>query len=71
LLLLNDFVGKIAPTIPDVMTDIPTLYDYNVNGTKITEFGGLNSSEVEAEYQRLTTELSILYERLAKCRRRY
>jgi len=65
LLLLNDFVDKIAPTIPDVMTDVPTLYDYNVNGTKITEFDGLNSSEVEAEYQRLTAELEILYERLA------
>jgi len=65
IIVLTLFVDTIVPTIPDVMTDIPTLYDYNVNGTKITEFDGLNSSEVEAEYQRLTAELEILYERLA------
>jgi len=66
LLVLHGFVAEIAPTIPDVMTDIPTLYDYNVNGTKITEFDGLNSSEVEAEYQRLTAELEELLEDLAR-----
>jgi len=59
LLVLHGFVAEIAPTIPDVMTDIPTLYDY-VNGTKVTEFYGLNSSEVEAEYQRLNAELEEL-----------
>ncbi len=59
LLLLNDFVDKIAPTIPDVMTDVPTLYYYDVNGTKIIDFGDIRS-EVEVELQLLYDELEAL-----------
>ena len=65
IIVLNLFVDEIVTTIPDVMTDIPTLYDYNVNGTKITEFDGLNNSEVEAEFKRLTAELDRLQKLLA------
>ncbi len=56
LLLLHGFVAEISPTIPDVMTDIPTLYDY-VNGTKITDPDEFIRSEAEAELQRLYAEL--------------
>ena len=60
LLVMHGFVAEIAPTIPNVMTDVPTLYDYDEFGEKITEFGGLNDSEMEAEYQRITTDLEVL-----------
>ena len=67
LLLLSGFVSEITPTIPDVMTEIPTLYDYDENGLKITEFDGLTASEVEAEIQRLTIELEELEIVLEAC----
>jgi len=62
LLVLHGFVAEIAPTIPDVMTDVPTLYDYDEFGEKITEFGGLTDAEVEAEIQRITADLEKQYE---------
>ncbi len=58
LLLLSEFVSEISPTIPDVMTDIPTLYDYDELGEKITEF---DNSEAKAEFQRLNTDLDELH----------
>ena len=67
LLLLSGFVAEITPTIPDVMTDIPTLYDYDENGLKITEFDGLDRLEAEAEIQRLNTELEKLKMELEAC----
>lgn len=67
LLLLSGFVNEITPAIPDVMTDIPTLYDYDENGKKITEVTGLNNEEVETEYQLLITELEELRIELEEC----
>ena len=67
LLLLSGFVAEITPTIPDVMTEIPTLYNYDENGLKITEFYGLTDAEVDAELQRLTTELEKLKIELDAC----
>ena len=64
LLLLNGFVDEIAPTIPDVMTDVPTLYYYDEFGEKITDLDGFIRSEVEAELQQLYDELEELYRRL-------
>ncbi len=58
LTVLHMFVADIYPTIPDVMTDIPTLYDYDEEGKKITEF---DNSVAKAEFQRLNAELDELY----------
>ncbi len=61
LAVLNMFVSDIYPTIPDVMTDIPTLYDYDEEGKKITEF---DNSKAKAEFQRLNAELDELHMQL-------
>jgi len=67
LLMLSGFVNEITPTIPDVMTDIPTLYDYDNDGKRITEFEGLDRLEKNAEYVRLTAELEKLRIELKEC----
>jgi len=65
LLLLHGFVDEIAPTIPDVMTDVPTLYYYDDDGEKITDLNEFIRSEAEAELQRLKDDLDDLKNDLA------
>jgi len=57
LLMLSGFVNEITPTIPDVMTDIPTLYDYDEDGIKITEISDPRNT---VEYKQILAEIKEL-----------
>ena len=35
LAIMNLFIAVIAPTIPEILTDVPTLYDYDSDGARI------------------------------------
>ena len=65
LIVMHGFVEEIAPTIPDVMTDVPTLYYYDDDGEKITDLNEFIRSEAEAELQQLKDDLDDLKNDLA------
>lgn len=51
LAILNLFIYTIIPTIPDVLTDVPTLYDYDVDGKRITDLPQVNDLPEEIRLQ--------------------
>jgi len=65
--MMNGIVGTISPTIPDVMTDIPTLYDYDKDGIRITEISddeligydnSLQIQEIESQISEIRDQMN-------------
>lgn len=64
--ILNGVVGTISPTIPDVMTEIPTLYDYDEDGIKITEISDeeLIEDDNSLQIQELESQISEIQDQM-------
>lgn len=61
--VLSIFIGVIVPTIPDILTDVPTLYDYDEFGLRITEIDNsliLNSNATNFEIKSIQSEINEL-----------
>jgi len=67
LAIMNIFIGVITPTIPDILTDVPTLYDYDETGDRIlsssTDFTGL-TEDVEQQIIELQEKSKALQEEM-------
>jgi len=57
LVIMNIFIAVIVPTIPDILTDVPTLYDYDETGSRILsqEYEGLPEN-VELEIENIRSQ---------------
>lgn len=62
LAILNIFIGVIAPTIPDIITDVPTLYDYDDTGNRMEgTFGQVGASdEINAQTDAIQAQIDTL-----------
>ena len=68
LAILNIFIGVIAPTIPDVITDVPTLYDYDDAGNRIDgTFEQIGTSdEINAQIDAIQVQISALESQMSQ-----
>jgi len=60
LVVLGMFTMTIVPTIPDILTDVPILYDYNGTGHKILTIAdlGMTKTEMQARIDEIKLEIS-------------
>ena len=66
LAILTLFVGVIVPTIPDVMTEVPTLYDYDEFGHRILEIKefGMTLDEISFRIDEIKLEIEEIKEQI-------
>ena len=59
LAVLGLFTATIVPTIPDVLTDVPTLYDYDEFGKRITDTGDVisDTGEIDAQISDIQSQI--------------
>ncbi len=66
LVVLGMFTITIVPTIPDVLTDVPTLYDYDGEGQKILTVAdfGMTLGEIESRIAEIKSEIIIIEDQM-------
>jgi len=66
LAIMGMFTAVIVPTIPDVLTDVPTLYDYDDSGQRITNFEfALNPDEVDFTVSDIQSQIEELQNQMS------
>ncbi|MCJ8307335.1 MAG: hypothetical protein HRU07_09830 [Nitrosopumilus sp.] len=66
LAILTMFIAVIVPTIPDVMTEVPTLYDYDDLGHRILEVQdlGMTVEEIDFRVNEIKSEIESIQEQM-------
>ncbi|MCJ8306543.1 MAG: hypothetical protein HRU07_05775 [Nitrosopumilus sp.] len=66
LAIMTMFIQVIVPTIPDVLTDVPTLYDYDEFGQRIStiEEFGMTPDEIQFRVSEIRSEIELINEQM-------
>jgi len=66
LAVMNLFTAVIVPTIPDILTDVPTLYDYDVDGKKIVDVSENNllPDDISSQIDNIRSQIDELQDQM-------